>query len=128
MKRWIAFIATPLIIYPIALGMVLLSDTLLGESEFLRHFFLESKRETAQIILQDWASALPYCLPLWLLMAGLERFLSRVWANWIGVILALALVGISLLQPTLPLIFACIALATVICALANQALLKDKTQ
>lgn len=128
MKRWIAFLAVPFIIYPIALGMVLLSDTLLGESEFLRYFFLESKRETLQIILQDWAAALPYCLPLWLLMVGLEKIANDTWANGVGIFIALALVGASFLQPTLPLIFACIALATVICALISQRLLKEKTQ
>lgn len=128
MKRWIAFIAVLFIIYPIALGMVILSDTLLGESELLRHFFLVSKRETLHIILRDWGSALPYCLPLWLLMVGLEKIANRTWANGTGLVIALGLICASLLQPTLPLIFAGIALATVICALVSQALLKDKIQ
>ncbi|BFM10364.1 hypothetical protein R50072_05170 [Simiduia litorea] len=128
MKRWIAFIAVPFIIYPMALGMVILSDTVLGESEFLRHFFLESKRETLHIILQDWGSALPYCLPLWVLMAGLEKIANRTWANSTGIVIALGVLGTSFLQPTLPLIFACIALATIICALISQYLLKEKTR
>ena len=128
MKRWIVFIAVPFIIYPIALSMVLLSDTLVGESEFLRHFFLASKRETLHIILQDWGSALPFCLPLWLLMAGLEKIANRTWANGTGAVIAFGLICTSLLQPTLPLIIACIALATVICALISQYLLQEKAR
>lgn len=118
MRQYLALAVAPLIIYPLAIALVIGVDTGLGDAEFLRSFMFESKRATAQLLLSDWLAALPWCLLIW---TGVR--IAGLWLNSRQQHLLLLLIGILLLAAALsdlylPLLFAALALSTLLVNLA----------
>ena len=94
-----------LLLYPLALTLVLIADTLIGDAEFARHLLMGSKRELLGQLLADWAAGLLVAVPLWFLARALSRlgWTTTVVTTCLGLGLLLAL--LAFVPPYLPLIF-----------------------
>lgn len=99
-----------LILYPAALAMVIIADTLLGQAELLNELLFGSRRELVVTILSDWASALPVAIPLWFLVRGLTRHLSSRWVHAFVIPAGVIATTLSLVPPYLPMIFGALLL------------------
>lgn len=94
-----------LLLYPLALALVLIADTLVGDAEFARHLLMGSQRELLRQLLADWAAALLVAVPLWFLVRTLSRlgWAAIVVITCLGLGSVLAL--LAFVPPYLPLIF-----------------------
>jgi len=94
-----------LLLYPLALILVLIADTLVGDAEFARHLLMGSQRELLRQLLADWSAALLVAVPLWFLVRTLSR------AGWTAIAvttclgLGLVLALLAFVPPYLPLVF-----------------------
>lgn len=94
-----------LLLYPLALTLVLIADTLIGDAEFAHHLLMGSQRELLGQILADWLAALLLAVPLWFFVRLLSRLgrTALVVSFCLGLGLTLAL--LAFVPPYLPLIF-----------------------
>jgi hypothetical protein len=101
-------------IYPLALLIVLLCDTAVGESEFVRSW-LDSGRATVMTILRDWAAALPMTLATWYFLRGIGAVLRarKIRPGILPItaaVIVVVLVMSAFFPPYVPLIFGAILL------------------
>lgn len=99
-----------LILYPAALAMVIIADTLLGQAELLNELLFGSRRELVITILSDWASALPVTIVLWFFVRGLTRCLPIRWVHAFVISAGMIATALSLVPPYLPMIFGALLL------------------
>lgn len=99
-----------LILYPAALAMVIIADTLLGQAELLNELLFGSRRKLVITILSDWASALPIAIPLWLLVRGLTRYFPPRWVHAFVIPAGMIATALSVVPPHLPMIFGALLL------------------
>ncbi|UZJ43896.1 hypothetical protein OOT55_14705 [Marinimicrobium sp. C6131] len=101
----IATVLLSLLLYPVALAMVIVADTLLGQAEFLNELFFGSRRELIINVLRDWASALPLSILLWFSVRGLSRYFPTRRVHALVISAGLLATVFSLFPPFLPMIF-----------------------
>lgn len=118
----IATVLLSLLLYPVALAMVIVADTLLGQAEFLNELFFGSRRELITTILRDWASALPLSILLWFSVRGLSRYFSTRRVHALVISSGLLATVFSLFPPFLPMIFGALLLWAGILNLCFQTL------
>lgn len=94
-----------LLVYPLALTLVVLADTLLGDAEFARQLLMGPKRQLVAQLLADWFAALLVVVPLWFVVRALSRlgWSTPVAAICLGLGLVLSL--LAFVPPYVPLIF-----------------------
>jgi|GEM_PF-5624811 len=99
-----------LILYPAALAMVIIADTLLGQAELLNELLFGSRRELVITILRDWASALPVTIALWFVVRGLTCYVPSRWVHAFIIPTGMAATALSIVPPHLPMIFGALLL------------------
>ena len=125
--RAILHLSLAIALYPAAIILVIATDTLAGDSEFLRLFLYESKRDALNIILHDWLHALPLTLALWLVVRGLAFYTNALIANSLIFIIAIGLLVFAFMPPYLPLVFGCLLLVAAACSSIFHPWLKKRT-
>lgn len=113
-KRMLTGILGVGLIYPASLVPVILADTLMGEAEFLRRILYASNAETAAIMIGDWRSALPVALVCWVLIRSVRTRIGLRTASWVGIGIAVLGFVMAVNPPFVPMIFAAMALSTVL--------------
>ena len=124
--RALLSVSLALALYPGAITLVIATDTLVGDSEFLRLFWYESKRDALGIILHDWLQALPLSLALWVGVRGLVFYVNALFANSLVLLLGIGLLLFSFIPPYLPLVFACLLLTAAVCSSIFHPWLKQR--
>lgn len=109
-------------LYPLALVLVLLADSLWGNAEFLHQVAFGSLRELLVQIASDWWAALPYGLVLWAVIRLFNRFSQK---TVIGLSIAsLLLILLAFFPPYLPLIFGALLLWATLLSLGFSQLVR----
>lgn len=102
------------LIYPLAVSLVILTDTVFGDAEFLRYFLFESKKGTLLILLNDWLHALPWCAAVWAAVLLSTSHYPNFRVNTFLIVLATLLLIGALSPWHLPLILSTLLISTAI--------------
>jgi hypothetical protein len=93
-----------LLVYPAALVIVVVIDSVTGDQIFINQLSYESKRQLLKIILADWLAASLWVVPLMIFSYGLTAYMKKITGTLI-IISVIAFITLSFVINQLPQMF-----------------------